>query len=734
MAITFVDSNVQDSAGALSLTFTIPAGATTDDFMVAFVKQSENTGQQTWDDDGGGGNGWTREAYNRTTGGRDQETAVYWKVHTGTESNPTFTWNTSGTTEPMSGSLLVYRGVDPSIPISDLGFREAQNDANPPNPSANISYINTAVVCFHAATHDDISAVAAPTGFNLRTQVWAGTSNDHRNHFTADLLDIDTLGSYTPPDWQHTVLNTTPEYHTYTLALNEIQPIGVTSAPVNSTYGTSITIGGFGFEATQGTGKVELWDDVTGTTKVAQTVTSWSDTSIDITLTQGALGNDNEFYLVVTNDTGDVSSPRAITLGLAPYSVIISGVGDGPDHHWPLDGDYEDKVSTNDITVSPINGGGTFVSTQISEGTTQSWRCQNSRREAPNSNQINGQTEQNRLMGGWIRLQTIQKGLACIYEEGGGVNNIAFFSGLGNVLIAQQADTGDDNVQAFSDFKLTEDRDYHILFRFSYTDVTKEFRLYIDGEKQAVTSGNPLTATDLDGHSGDISFGGPGGNLEVAGTDVLFQSVEDCLYSNWYTWDESVSDADILDLFRRGAVPTVTIASDTEANMQIALDALTGIERPDAPLAIRVEEVSGGGSLALDADDIVFNDRCTIFVEWRGSGTLTWKNLNGSNLVSEKVYTSGGGSVDIVNPAILTLNGLENDTEVRVYEAGTTTEVAGQESVTTGTFSTSVEVNSVDIVIHSLDFLYQKLEGVDTSSGDVTLPIQQRTDRQFLNP
>lgn len=58
MEISFIGSNTQDSGGAQSLTLTIPAGASQNDFMVAFVKQSENTGAQVWDDDGGGGNGW----------------------------------------------------------------------------------------------------------------------------------------------------------------------------------------------------------------------------------------------------------------------------------------------------------------------------------------------------------------------------------------------------------------------------------------------------------------------------------------------------------------------------------------------------------------------------------------------------------------------------------------------------------------------------------------------------
>ena len=730
MPITFVDSDTVDLAGGLAISITIPAGAQADDFMVAFVKQSENTGGQVWDDDGGGGNGWTRLAYNRTTGGRDQETAIYYKVHNGSESNPTFTWASGVTSEPMSGTLLVYRGVDTITPIQDWGFREAENDANPPNPGVNIGTTPATILVFHAATHDDISAVAAPTGYTLRTQVWSGANNDHRNHFTADLIGLGSTGSYTPPDWQHSVLNTTPEYHTYTLALQEPQPLGIQSVtPQNFTYGSTVTLDGFGFEAVQGSGKVELWDDTSGTTKTVQTINSWADDQIEITTVQGSLPNDAVVYLVVTNDSADESAVFTVPVGIAPYSAVIAN--QAPDHNWPLNNSYDDIVGGNDMTVSPINGGGSFITTPICEGSTHSWAAANARREAPNSNAMNGSTTTNRLMGGWIRLRSIQAGLACLYEEGGGVNNIAFFTGLGNVLIAQMADTDDDNVQAFSDFKLDVDRDYHIMFRFSYTDVTKEFRLYIDGQLQSVTSGNPLTATDLDGHSGDISFGGPGGSLEVAGTDVLFNLNEDCLFAQWYTWSESKPESDILELFRRGARPTVTITADTSANMQTALDAIADTARPNAPLAVRIEQPTDSTSLSLDADNITFDPSISIEVEWRGSGTLTWTNLNGSNLT--KTYATVGGTVNIVNPALLTLTGLKNNTEVRVYEAGTTNEIAGEEIVTTGEFSASIQVSSVDIVVHALGWLNQRIEAVDTGSGDVTLPIQQRIDRQYEN-
>ena len=85
----------------------------------------------------------------------------------------------------------------------------------------------------------------------------------------------------------------------------------------------------------------------------------------------------------------------------------------------------------------------------------------------------------------------------------------------------------------------------------------------------------------------------------------------------------------------------------------------------------------------------------------------------------------------------LTLTGLKNPTEVRVFDAGTTTEIAGQESVTSGTFTTEIDAGtypSVDISILSLGYQNTRLLDVDISAGDVSIPVQQVVDRQYLNP
>jgi hypothetical protein len=68
---------------------------------------------------------------------------------------------------------------------------------------------------------------------------------------------------------------------------------------------------------------------------------------------------------------------------------------------------------------------------------------------------------------------------------------------------------------------------------------------------------------------------------------------------------------------------------------------------------------------------------------------------------------------------------------VRIFAAGTTTEVAGVEnSGTSETFT--INVPSVDIVIHALGFEYQKIKGANTSAN-LNLPIQQRIDRNYEN-
>lgn len=78
----------------------------------------------------------------------------------------------------------------------------------------------------------------------------------------------------------------------------------LSSISINS--GESITITGTDFEASQGSGKVEIGDASTyggSSTITEQTVDSWSDTSIDFTVVETGFNNGDTAYVYVTNNS-----------------------------------------------------------------------------------------------------------------------------------------------------------------------------------------------------------------------------------------------------------------------------------------------------------------------------------------------------------------------------------------------------------------------------------------------
>lgn len=82
------------------------------------------------------------------------------------------------------------------------------------------------------------------------------------------------------------------------------------------------------------------------------------------------------------------------------------------------------------------------------------------------------------------------------------------------------------------------------------------------------------------------------------------------------------------------------------------------------------------------------------------------------------------------------VNNLKNPSEVRIFEAGTTNELAGEENVTNGTFTASIDVARypyVDVSILSLG--YQNLRFTNQSVADgVEILASQVIDRQYQNP
>ena len=99
---------------------------------------------------------------------------------------------------------------------------------------------------------------------------------------------------------------------------------------------------------------------------------------------------------------------------------------------------------------------------------------------------------------------------------------------------------------------------------------------------------------------------------------------------------------------------------------------------------------------------------------------------NGALFVGSRTDANGTVTVTTLN-----LTGLKTNTEVRIFEAGTTTELGGVENSGTS-FTINISESSVDIVLMSLGYIYQRIESVDTSAN-LTLPIQQIVDRNYSN-
>jgi len=501
---------------------------------------------------------------------------------------------------------------------------------------------------------------------------------------------------------------------------------------------TNVPIVGTSFGAIQGTGKVEIGDnsDYVTATKVTQTIQSWNDTGITFDVVQGGLP-EGVLYIFVTNDSGHRNLVGfVIVYGQSPYFDDMLSLT--PDHYWIMDNTYDDETGVLTVGARPLTnetgpgGGADFSATPISRSTDYSWHItgDTQMRGCADSLNMNDAIQTERTFGGWVKFGSLQKPMSVVYKEGGGVNNLAFIMGFGNIMMAQFADTNDDNVQAYSDFNLAIDRPYHISMRFSYDEVgAKEFRFLIDGVEQLVTDGNPLTATDLDRHVGDINFGRPDVNLEMGGSNIIFNGPENCQYSNFASWSTALNKTTEIRevLFELGAISDITL-SGTSAVIQSTMDTLSGVERQDSPLAIKIIEPTDASNLDLILDNITFNERVSIDIQWMSSGTLNLSLINGSSVNGSKISTPNGGTVNVIQIPTLTLTNIATDTEIRIYKDGTTIEVVGVE-LTGGTYTNYLFDDVVDVQVVSINYVIQRFEGIDMTFGDVSIPLDQPIDR-----
>lgn len=239
----------------------------------------------------------------------------------------------------------------------------------------------------------------------------------------------------------------------------------------------------------------------------------------------------------------------------------------------------------------------------------------------------------------------------------------------------------------------------------------------------AVFFDRPHGSTSIDKAPFDIrirKYGYVYSGFQSSVSEPIKQEVR--LADNLQLASTEVQAAAITGISLNFATSTATITSNH--NAQSLYDYYQYQLAQTANMAYGEDLVRSGTAFDLsDWDFVVNNATYTGDITTTGVVTLT----SGGLIVGTTVDSNGTTNVSALN-----LTGLQANSEVRVYDAGTTTELAGVENSGT-TFTANISASSVDIVIHSLGYEYQKIEGANTSSN-LTLPIQQRVDRNYRNP
>lgn len=401
----------------------------------------------------------------------------------------------------------------------------------------------------------------------------------------------------------------------------------------------------------------------------------------------------------------------------------------GANHLWRLDGDVNDSIGVLNLT----NSGGGFGGPQLCEDTSASYQTNGTADTATAASDSSVQdVTQDYCYAFWFQTNAVQQPPTRVLGDGGQTANNSFLLGFGNSIVAE-ADCDPTVIQVGSGTALAAGRSYHLALVFR--DIgggSSQLEFFLDG----VSQGTADVSDVMNSGRGGFALGGATNTTtySIGGTAFQLVSPVNGNYGMFCTFVSAnlPTNAEIRDeLFEKGALPGVTISSDTEANMQTALDALADTVRPDEPLNIRIEAVTGDGTLNLTADNITHNSLASAHVQYMGTGTLNYTNTNGAD--ASIGSTPNGGTINFINPATLTVDPLITDSEVRYYISGSTTELAGIESSGTS-FASSVSASSVDIVIHKEDYQNIRINAVDMSSGDVSVPVSQIFDRQYENP
>jgi len=139
------------------------------------------------------------------------------------------------------------------------------------------------------------------------------------------------------------------------------------------------------------------------------------------------------------------------------------------------------------------------------------------------------------------------------------------------------------------------------------------------------------------------------------------------------------------------------------------------------------------------------------FIGYGASGTTSAAIYNNSSSDITINITDGGDSptirngtganTTVINAFTLTLTNVVDNSEIRIFDAGTTTEVGGIENTSGGTFVYAYDYQAgtfVDIVVFNVEYVFNepsgRIKNFELVNSNGSIPINQLLDRNYLNP
>ena len=392
------------------------------------------------------------------------------------------------------------------------------------------------------------------------------------------------------------------------------------------------------------------------------------------------------------------------------------------DYRFSLDGDAVGEVGG----LTGTNTGGIFSRSGICEGVTNCYSTDgiSDRIVIPTTGTIDAAED---LFGfcGWFQATEAQLPFCRVFGIGNSTNNRSIVLGPGNSVIFE-CDNGTFVAQRYSDRSLAVNRPYHLTWLWDASGL----RAFLDGVEQTLGSDFAQSSVTLNAAT-PIEIGDPAGTVSLGGTSVILVAPVIGDYNEWQFFSNTdvtdLTDQEIFDeLFANGAIAGVTITN------QAGLDAIADTIRPNEPLNIRVDVA---GSIDLTADNITHNALASCHVHYTGTGTLNWTNSNGSNA---SIGSAPNGTLNFINPATLTIEGLINGSQVRIYdddgsdpnELGTELDGIGTLVGTTFTYDHPGSVN--DIIVQMIaDGFVEVIRNFTLDATNQTLTISPEVEENL---